>query len=259
MNEPEDFNDEAISDCDEQKQQIISLFDPRVRDVVQTSFKSVMKSLFFLSILFIFILLLFYGMSWNPKDNYHNIQLAIVDLDGGMIGQALLAAGRDSVIPFTVTILANDSTIDFVKERVNVGDFNAALVANAGASQTLMAALIDPSAEYTPALATSFIFDEGRGGSAMASLLRATVPTIDSSGVNVAVAQALFKTLSDRTSPTPLSTLNPTPLLSPVGCTEVNLHPVLFNGENSAAGLGESPRRPQRPNSYVHHRIRATI
>lgn len=223
----------------EESEQDISIFDPRVREVVMTSVKSVFKSVIFLSILFIFLLIMFYGMTWNPKDNYHNVQLALVDLDGGMIGKALLAAGGSPSIPFTVTIVTDALSMDAVKDRVNVGDFNAALVANPNASRALLSALTNPSATYIPSHATSFIFDEGRGGSGMASALRAAVPVIATSGLNVAIAQALFAQFSDPKTPVPLSMLNPAPLLNPVGCSEVNLHPVQYSGENSAAGLGE--------------------
>jgi hypothetical protein len=230
---------ESDQQNNEEKEQDISIFNPKVRGLISTSVKSVLKSSIFLSILFLFLLILFYGMSWNPKDNYIRVKLAIVDLDGGMIGQALVAAAKNPAIPFSVTILTDVLSLESVEKRVDVGDFNAALVANPNASSTLLAALMDPSAKYIPSHATSFIFDEGRGGAGMVAALRGVVPPIATSGVKVGIALALFKQLSsDPQAPIPLSRLNPTALLIPVGTTEINLHPVEYSGENSAAGLG---------------------
>ncbi len=87
----------------------------------------------------------------------------------------------------------------------------------------------------------------------MASALRAAVPVIATSGLNVGIAQALFTQFSDPKSPVPLANLNPTAMLSPVGCTEVNLHPVQYSGENSAAGLGKNTP------SFIDHCLCAVI
>jgi hypothetical protein len=248
----------------EEEDQDLSIFDPKVRSLISTSIKAILKASIFLSILFLFLLIMFYGMSWNPKDNYFRVKLAIIDLDGGMIGQALLAAAKNPAIPFSVTILTDVLSLESAKSRVDVGEFNAALVANPNASSTLLAALMDPSAKYVPSHATSFIFDEGRGGAGMAAALRGVVPPIATSGVKLGIAQALFKKFSsDPQAPIPLSRLNPTALLIPVGNTEINLHPVEYSGENSAAGLGANPHSTLKPTlrfppSHPAHNFRLT-
>ena len=150
----------------------ISMMDLVVRDTVAGSVKRVVRMVPIMVLIFTFILLLFFGVGWMPKDNYKNINVAIADLDGGLIGKALLKVSQSPSILFTGTIL-NSTSVDSVASEVNSGNFNAALVANPGATASLMAALVNPKAAYLPAAAMSFIFDEGRS-TAMLSVLRLT-------------------------------------------------------------------------------------
>jgi len=221
----------ATEDAIEVADRDLSMFDPKVRGLVMTTVKGLVRSSIAFHFIFVLLLMLFDGMSWNPKDNYKNIVIAFADLDGGIIGKVLMAAGNSSSIPFSVSFLKVD-TLDEVKSRVDRGDFNAALVANPNASANLMAALFNPKAIYDPNSATSFVFDEGRGGSSMATALRLSVPAIANSGISLGVGQTLMKILPS------LAGVNPSILLKTVGNSEVNLHPVQFSGMNSAAGLG---------------------
>jgi hypothetical protein len=215
----------AVSnDCSQRsKYGQISLTDPSVRAVVISSLKTIAKGTAILLCILPLLLCLFFGVGWNPKDNYKNINFAVLDLDGGMIGNAILTAAQSPINPFTATVLSNTTSFDETIHLVDTGSYNAALIVNSGASASLLAALNSPASPYNPASATTFIYDEGRGGSSMVSLLRGVVPSI-AAGVSKTLAQA-FLTRSSAAA-VPLAAFNRVALLTPVGSTEQNLHPV---------------------------------
>ena len=236
--EEEAKTDESVS------KRTISIFDPKVRTTVKTTWKGICRLIIPLMIGFVFLLSLFYGLAWNPRSNWGNLQLAVCDLDGGIIGATIVAlATNQSVCNFTVTVLPGTNSMAAIQDLVNRGRFNAALVANPSASATLLAALRNASAAYAPAAATSFVFDEGRGGSSLAVVLRLVVPTIAAALANAAVSEALFQNLSSPAVGAALSTVNAAALLNPVGNTEVNLHRIQYSGENSLIGLGAARTR----------------
>ena len=211
----------------------ISITDLSIRAIVISSLKTIAKGTAILLCIFPCLLCLFFGVGWNPKDNYKNVNFAVVDLDGGVIGQAVRSASQSPNNPFTATILFN-TTFDDTIHLVDTGSYNAALVVNPGASSSLLAALSSSTALYNPAAATTFIFDEGRGGSSMASLLRGAVPSI-ATGVSKALALSFLTQSSSAAAP--LAAFNPVALLTPVGNTEKNLHPVQANYPHSHTRL----------------------
>ena len=229
---------ETSSETETNKLQDISMFDPKVRGTVLGTTKTIAMACALLVCVFPLMLSLFYGVGWSPKDNYRNVQLLVADLDGGIIGLAIRAAAAASSVPFTVTF-ATDGSLSDVKGRVDSGAFSAALIAMPGASSALAAALHDPSAPFPSSAAAAFVFDEGRGGPTMAALLRTVVPPIAAAAANAAVGKQLFLQLANGSSV--VSAVNPAALISPVGCSEINLHPVPFAGEVSSAGLGARP------------------
>ncbi len=217
------------------------MFDPRVKDTVFRSTRTLVIVGIALACIFPLMLSLFYGVGWSPKDNYHNVQLLVADLDGGIVGQAIRSAASNPSFPFSVTVVTTSSPEDAM-HRVDAGDFNAALIAMPGASVALAAALADPAAPYNSSAATTFVFDEGRGGPSMATLLRFNVPPLAHAAANAAVSLTLFRQLAAAAAPA--AAVNVAALVSPVGCTEIRLHPVLFPGESSAAGIGAPPAPP---------------
>jgi hypothetical protein len=217
----------------------ISIFDQRVRTTVQATLNGLYRTIIWLMLGFIILLSLFYGLAWNPKSNYENIQMAVCDLDRGLIGATIMAlATNKTIVPFTVTVLADVDSMGDVKRILDEGRFNAALVANPSASDNLIAAIHNRTATYVAAAATTFVFDEGRGGSQMASILRLNIPPIASVLANAHISATLFKNLSSPPINATLSSLNAAALLGPVGNTEVNLHRIQYTGENSLIGLG---------------------
>jgi hypothetical protein len=151
------------------------MFDPAVRDSVRATFRTIVKATVGIFLVFPLMLCLFFGVGWSPKDNYKGVRIAVVDLDGGLIGTSIIAVATSPTIPFTVLVLSDVQSLDDIRHRIEVGDYNAALVASPGASAALLAAAGNSTARYVPAAAASFIFDEGRGSS-MASILRYRTP-----------------------------------------------------------------------------------
>jgi hypothetical protein len=147
------------------------MFDPAVRASVRTTIHTVGKATIGIFLIFPLMLCLFFGVGWSPKDNFKGVRIVAVDLDGGLIGKSIIAAASSPSIPFTVIVLTDVQSLDDIRHRIEVGEYNAALVASPNASAALLAAAGSPTSHYLPAAAATFILDEGRGSS-MASILR---------------------------------------------------------------------------------------
>lgn len=145
----------------------------------------------------------------------------MLDLDGGAVGGALRGAASHS--PFHVVSLANTTTYARLVHDVERGDYHAALVAQPGATAALAAALaaVAPTVPpYDPAAALTLVFDEGRGGSTMAAMLRAS-----SAQVVAAASAAVERTVLQRS------------LVPAVSATTLLLHPVPHAGMTLSAGI----------------------
>jgi rhamnose transport system permease protein len=115
------------------------------------------------------------------------------------VGQAIRSAAGNPSFPFSVTVVTTGSAEDAM-HRVDVGDFNAALIAMPGASAALAAALADPAAPYNSSAAAAFVFDEGRGGPSMATLLRFNVPPLIATLATLALYRGLAEGISEARS-----------------------------------------------------------
>ena len=222
-----------------------SIFARDIRSIINATMKSMIMIAVGLTTLFIIMLILFFTVSWQPKNNYGGITLAYLDHDGDMIGAAVLLAMNSSAMPFTWKQLPNTTSIDDLRSQVDRGDWNVALVAHPGATHALMAALLNPKAAYSPTNATSYIFDQGRSGSSMATIIRTAMTNVIA-GVNGGLAARLTRSLA-AAGTVPLPALNPQVLVSPVGVAEVNLHPVPYTGEFVATDFGEAPAARRGP------------
>ena len=155
---------------------------------------------------------------------YSNIKIAVLDLDGGQVGGAL--RGASIYVPFTASILPNSTTYAWLEHAVDHGSYHAALVAQPGATAALAAALAAqragtaPLVPYNPAGAVTLLYDEGRGGSVMGSLLRSTSAQI------VGVVSAVVERQVLNTSLAPA-----------VSLTTQLMHPVPHAGMNLSAGI----------------------
>ena len=196
------------------------------------------------SMLLILAMFLFLGSGWAPERYYgcvclgarfvgqraerlpvlrrrRNIHLAVLDLDGGLVGGALRGVASHS--PFTVVSLANTTTYARLVHDVERGDYHAALVAQPGATAALTAALAAAAPTfplYNPSAAVTLVFDEGRGGSVLASMLRATSAQV------VAATSAVVERRVLNTS-----------LVPAVSATTLLLHPVPHAGMTLSAGI----------------------
>jgi Protein of unknown function (DUF3533) len=211
----------------------LSLLEPEQRHLVLLLFKALVGSSLLLSTVFIILLLLFFGSGWNPAWYYWRVKIGYVDLDGGLVGAALQAVASSGKVPFTLVNLSG-SSFDSVKSAVDTGRLNAAWIAMPGATAQLLAAAASPMAPYSSAGALSFVYDEGRGGASMASLLTGATTNAVSAMSAIVTGTMLHQAAVMNAS---ASALNVGVLVAPVSATTVNLHPVRHAGEHTAVGL----------------------
>jgi hypothetical protein len=200
-----------------------------------------------LSCLFVLLLVIFLGSVWRPGRYAKNVKLGVLDLDGGAVGAALLTAAASPVIPFTCVVKDPASTsLETITKQVDAGNLDLAWVATTGASAALSAGLqTNSSVEYMPSSSLLFIYDEGRAGGSMSSILElATLQagTAMSAGVAMELLVALTRNLEEMSTTGvafgPLvSAINLTVLRNPLAFTTVNLHPIVSTGVDVALGL----------------------
>jgi hypothetical protein len=171
-------------------------------------------------------------LSWHAHRNLH---LAVVDLDGGFVGTALLTAARSPDMPLSLTVL-DGAALSFadVSAAVDAGCYHAALVALPGASAALAAAARNVSAVAPVSAPLAFVFDEGRGGSAVASLLRSVSAQLTGAASAMTTRALLTSAAADGAA---AAALNAGVLASPVHTRVLTLHPVAHAGEHTAAGI----------------------
>ena len=176
------------------------------------------------------MLFMFYGSGWKPSSNYGRLRFAVLDQDGGsdIVGAAVLAASQS--LPYSVKMLPSGSLASLTA-AVDKGTFHVGVFVPPGASAALLAA-VHTNASYDPSAALSFIFDEGRGGSAMAPLLRAAASQIGA----VASGRCSGALLAINAGAS-VGTLNAMVLVQPVAARLVNLHPVPIAGMATVAGI----------------------
>ena len=202
-----------------------------------------------LSCVFVVLLVIFLGSVWTPGRYTKHIKLGVLDLDGGAVGAALLAAAASPVMPFTCVVKdAASTTLAQITKQVDAGNLDLAWVAVSGASAALSSGLQSSNgSDYAPASSLLFIFDEGRSGGSMANLLElATLQagSAMSAGVAMGLLQALtqqLQAMNDGVAPL-VAALNLSVALNPLSFTTVNLHPVASTGVDVALGLWCVPR-----------------
>ena len=89
----------------------------------------------------------------TPITTTSNVKLAVLDLDGGIVGRALGAAAQAG--PFPTVLYSNASGLGMsdMMAKVDSGGIHAALVAQPGASARLAAAVmadVSPARTCTP-------------------------------------------------------------------------------------------------------------
>ena len=178
------------------------------------------------------MLFLFYGSGWKPSTYYSRLRFAVLDLDGGadLVGGAVLSAAQ--TLPYSILPQPSSGSLASLSAAVDAGTFHVGIYVPAGASAALLAAVLSNGASYDPTAQLSFIFDEGRGGSAMAPLLRAAAAQIGA----VASAKCAGALLAMNAGAA-VGTLNTAVLVQPVSARLVNLHPVPIAGEATVAGI----------------------
>ena len=163
-------------------QENISIFDPSIRGDLNLYVKKAIGLEVFLSIVFLVLLLLTYGNTWDPTDKYSNIKIAVLNNDdaGGIIGKTVntLTTSFHPSLSFGLDVLpAYSKTYEDMVRDVNDGKWWAAIVVHNNSTSNLCAHLYDPSAaaiaDYKNGVgAMSFIMVGGRGGSLIQNLLK---------------------------------------------------------------------------------------
>lgn len=86
------------------------------------------------------------GVFYRIGDHAYKTEVAVVDFDGGAVGQAMLqtisSVNGQAQYPTFITIDANTTTADAVRQSVFDGDYWAAVIATSGATTRLQSALV---------------------------------------------------------------------------------------------------------------------
>lgn len=167
----------------------------------------------------------------------------------GFLGASVLSAsGRDSV-PYTVLYLANTTTLGQLVSDVAEGRLHAAFLVRPSATQRLLACLdlndaascaaaaADGAADAPPPLSpppVTFLFDEGRGGVQLASMLRGLNSDLMAAAAALSARAVLAEAAARGLS---ASRLNPEAVVNPVSSSTMTLHPVKEPGAHMATGL----------------------
>lgn len=180
------------------------------------------------SLLFIILLLLFFGSGWSPQriDRLVRFHVAVVDADGGPVGEAVRFA--IALLPYSVTVLPASTTLSELRAATEDGSFSAAwrVAENASArlEEAIFAAPPGGDTPYDPASAAAFIYDEGRAGSKVAVQWRnASASVFATARLRVSRAALVHAAAAG----VAVADLNVAALLTPVAGTVVNLHPVI--------------------------------
>jgi hypothetical protein len=203
----------------------------------------------FLALFLFLVCLVFFGSAYENNTRFYNLGVLCVNLDGGPVGDTLLAACQNladqqqATLPgFTVVEFPNTSTIQDVESAVFSGYGWAAMVANTNATTNLNFAINDRltggNETYDPTSALSYIYDEGRNSQTQAILLQ----------INQNVLNKVTHTFADLFWRIQLSTrfqnmtgqelaIMSDLITQPIGFTLVNLHPTNPVGV-SASSIG---------------------
>lgn len=129
---------------------------------------AVTSTFILLQLLFLANLSYLSGSAFHSRDRIHNLNILMVDFDGGVIGQSLQEAAEALSAPSFPTVQRGDtarySTTEDVYNAVYSGDYWGAIYAIEGSSDRLAAALQGGQAavNYDTAVALEYIWDEVR-------------------------------------------------------------------------------------------------
>ena len=214
----------------------VSITDLSVRQEVNQLVKVGVIAEIIISVMVIVVCNLFFSVAWNPSDiTQHNMHIAIVDLDGGLVGRTLSymsSIPSELGLPYKFDLLSA-SSFDEVQHKVNRGEYFAAVVANQNVSNSLLSALpLNSSFPYSPSSAITLIYDEARSGASYTIAMRG-VGSVLALATKNAVVDQLLATFSNHS----VSEFKTALISFPVSSTSVNLHPARYMGILNAFGL----------------------
>jgi hypothetical protein len=142
----------------------LPIWDPSVREILV---KNVIKKGIVIEIIaiifFLIILLITYGSVWDPSKYYHNINVAVLNLDptssssviGASFDTALTAFRKVAPYNFNIEVLDNSyETYNTLYHKISRGHYWAGVVIGEKASSNLASVLYDTSTTATSSYST---------------------------------------------------------------------------------------------------------
>eukprot|EP01041_Mallomonas_annulata_P011787 gene11787-24701_t len=229
----------------------VSIFHPQFRPIIKGIAIKGLIAEGALTLLFIVLLLLTYGNTWDPTQYYHNIEIAFVNCDiydstsistattNGIIGDTITKSLSKYSTPYTFTIKhlsCSGNNYNSIVKDIENQKYWGALYIHTNASYNLDKLMFNTSstaiASYNNGIgATSLIFDAGRAGSFMPLLMQ-----LWASGLiglsNAILTSTQFIIYSSTTSQIDLklSSFNTNTLISPIGMNIISLYTPVISG-----------------------------
>ncbi|KAH7099950.1 hypothetical protein BKA62DRAFT_268536 [Auriculariales sp. MPI-PUGE-AT-0066] len=133
-------------------------------------------------IMLLAILSMYWGAFWQVPSHLHKLDITVVDLDGGSIGQAVVAlfaspqvTGGKNQLSYTMASSRDFSSVDDVREYVLSEHTWGAVVVAPGASANLQQALTTGDATYNSSTVLTVLIVGARNENAVARLIQPPV------------------------------------------------------------------------------------
>ncbi|BGP03654.1 nitrosoguanidine resistance protein [Rhodotorula toruloides] len=184
----------------------------------------------FLPVFFITALWM-YGALYQTSQHAHNLNVLVIDFDGGSVGAALLAAVRSlngqKTLPTFVIANASSITHDEALHTVFDGEYWGAVFATEGATNRFEAALAGGSAAaaYNASQGLEYSGLEVRYPSAWSGVVLSALLRVLQTTAHIFNAQTVAPLLASGTALTPPAAQV---VVNPLGSTYINLTPFSF-------------------------------
>ncbi|KAH8653400.1 hypothetical protein BX600DRAFT_440478 [Xylariales sp. PMI_506] len=170
-----------------------------------------------------------YGSLFRQSERAHNLEILLIDLDGGDIGQSLITgaaavSGTNGIVTFVQT---DGMDVDAAYNEVWKGNVWGALIAMPNATARLDAAIGAGDPNYDPSAALQYIWNEARWALAQESVVYASFEAA------IAAAQSAYASsyaaerivaAAGSSSNSNLTTTGALALLEPFSATSVNVY-----------------------------------
>lgn len=189
-------------------------------------FIAITAAFLMLQLLFLGNLSYIFGTVFNESTRIHNLNVLLVDYDGGEVGQSVQAAYQALQANSFPTIVSKDTadypTVDSIRSAVCRGDYWAAAYVHNGASTRLASALDGSAVDYNASNTATYIWNEARYPTVQEGLIVPSLETLFGAATSVYYRLSGVSTSgSFNTS----SQVAMSALLDPISPTSMNLNP----------------------------------